>query len=543
MPLADLFERVPALARLEVLSRGFVRRRLVAIAVQDEKLTLTWQEGDERQWRSAPLPADVCRQGLPMQRQALGELCADLLLDSGLAPASVDVHLLLPVEACHWRLLAATDGDRLQALDAAGLRQLALPLDWPLPLDDAYLALLPLEAPTAQVLVGVQRLMLQAWVSVVEEADLSLQRIDWLLVAAWRGLCAAFDQCPAEVVWLIRCTGGWRVLVLNQGLPELDRWLSDGELDPTLPGDAALRTELERMLDAWEMAEPHAGRQRRWERCWWITARPDEQEQWLHWLPSAAEGPVLGRLTQDEGAEATSVDPLVALALARGDGLDLLEERRLELGLPAETPVVRDNRSLLLKGASWGGGVLLLAGVVLGAMAWWESYQAQQLEALLPVEQQVLATQAKLRRLKARTAMLAKDTKQIAQQLVAVRSGSALLEQLRRITPEGVQLKALSVNGEAIKLEGQVQTGGRPGPLERINTLVLALQALPASKADGVKVVKITRADQAAAAGVSFSLTWALDSAFKPALEQLEDLGATGMAQRLRLLQREGVEL
>ena len=110
MALAELFESVPALSRLEELSRGFIRRQLVEVAVQDETLTLSWLQNGERQWRGVDLPVDLCRDGLPMQRQALGELCADLLLDCGLSPAAVDLELLLPLEACQWRLLAGSDG-------------------------------------------------------------------------------------------------------------------------------------------------------------------------------------------------------------------------------------------------------------------------------------------------------------------------------------------------------------------------------------------------------------------------------------------------
>jgi len=545
LALAELFERVPALGRLEELSRGFIRRQLVVVAVQDETLTLSWLQHGERQWRGADLPPDLVRDGLPMQRQAIGELCADLLLDCGLSPAVVDLELLLPLDACQWRLLATSSGaaDRC-GLDAGALRRLAPPLDWPLQLNDAYLALMAADhAEPAQVLVGAQRLMLQAWVDVAEAADLSLQRMDWMLAASWRGLVAAFDQLPAELVWLIRAKGGWRVLVLAAGLPELDRWISDQELDPDLARDEGLRAELEVLLGAWEQRPGHGAGPSRWERHWWITARPEAQKQWLGWLAAAVEGPVLGRDFPQAGRADHHADPLMALALAGGQGLDLLEERRPELGLPAPTPVRRASRSLLLQGAGWGGGVVLLALFGLGGMAWWEGQQAQQLEALLPVEQQVLATEGKLRRLKARTATLVKDNKKIAKQLVAVRSGSALLEQLRRITPQGIQLKDLTVNDNAIKLSGAVQGGGRPGPLERINALVLVLGELPQTQADGVKVVKVTRADQGDAATVNFSLTWALDPAVKPSLQQLQDLGAEGMAERLRLLEREGVEL
>jgi len=545
LALAELFDRVPALGRLEALLRGFSRRQLVAVAVQDETLTLSWLQNGQRQWRGVDLPVDLCRDGLPMQRQALGELCADLLLDCGLSPAAVDLELLLPLEACQWRLLAGSDGGAdLRGLDAATLRRLAPPLDWPLTLDDAYLALMPqAHAEPVQMLVGAERLMLQAWVDVAEAADLSLQRMDWLLAAAWRGLVAGFDQLPDELVWLIRTKGGWRVLVLANGLPELDRWIRDQDLAPDLAPEEALRLELEALLVSWEQRPGEGSGASRWERHWWITARPDAQEQWLGWLAASADGPVLGRRSPQTGTVDLHSDPLMALALAGGQGLDLLEERRPELGLPAPTPVRRSSRSLLLQGAGWGGGVLLLAVIGLGAMAWWEGQQDQQLEALLPVEQQVLATEAKLRRLRARTATLAKDNKQIAQQLVAVRSGSALLEQLRRITPQGIQLKDLSVNDNMIKLSGAVQGGGRPGPLERINALVLALGELPQTQADGVKVVKVTRGDKDGASTVNFSLTWALDPAAKPSLQILQDLGAEGMAARLRLLEREGVEL
>lgn len=547
MELAELFDRVPALARLEWVARGFAPRQSVQMAVQGDTLTLSWLKDGERQWRSTELPQDLCRDGLPMQRQALGELCADLLLDSGFSLPTLDLDVRLPLEACQWRLLEGEGQGGRGDLQVADLRGQSLVLDWPFPVDDAYLGLMPVPgAASADVVVGAQRLMLQAWVDVVEAADLSLHRVDWLLAAAWRELLAAFDQLPAELVWLIRGSGGWRVLLLREGAPELDRWISDQALPIGVAREEALQRELQLLLEAWDgLRGP--GAVAGWERSWWITALPDVQAQWLSWLAGTADGPVLGRPSQEalalEDAGLPALDPLLEMAFAAKAGLDLLEERRPELGLKAATPEVYGSRGLLLQGAGWGGGVLLLGLLGWASMVWLEGMQAQQLEALLPVEQLVVTTEAALRGLKRRTAALEKDNKQIAQQLVAVRSGSALLEQMRLITPEGVQLEDLSVSGDTIKLSGAVQEPGSPGPLERINALVLALASLPETKADGVKVVKIMRSEKNKAAAMSFSLTWALDPAAKSSLQQLEQLGAAGMAERLRLLQRQGVAL
>ena len=183
-------------------------------------------------------------------------------------------------------------------------------------------------------------------------------------------------------------------------------------------------------------------------------------------------------------------------------------------------------------------------------MAWFEQHQAQQLEALKPVELEVQKTETRTRELKRRTASMRKDNKAIAQQLVAVESGSALLERLRRVTPQGVQLKNLRVKPGAIQVDGVVLDGGTLGPLERINALILELESLPVTRMDGVSLIKATRPNRRGRRStgdtsdeLSFTLNWALASAAKPSLQELEDLGANGMAERLRRLQQEGVAL
>ena len=218
---------------------------------------------------------------------------------------------------------------------------------------------------------------------------------------------------------------------------------------------------------------------------------------------------------------------------------NLLRERRQELGLPAELPPWRSSRFLLLRGSLVGAAGLLIALASLVLLHWTESRQQRQLQALEPVEQQLKALEARLGAGRRRVDALRKDNLNIAETLVAVPSGSPLLEQLRRVTPVGVQLEDLSVMADRIQVSGTVAASGSPGPLERINALVLNLGALPISGPGGVDVVKVTRDDEQPL--VSFSLDWAHDAQGSPSIQQLQQLGATGLVQRYRLLERQGV--
>ncbi|MDB4335993.1 PilN domain-containing protein [Synechococcus sp. AH-603-M21] len=221
--------------------------------------------------------------------------------------------------------------------------------------------------------------------------------------------------------------------------------------------------------------------------------------------------------------------------------VDLLRERRIELGLPAQPDPFVPARLLLRRGALLGGAALLIS-LVLTAVLNWRGQQQQQLESLAPLEQRLMAAETKLRRLRTNTAAVKKETIRIAQQLVAFPGGSPLLEQLRRVTPVGVQLQELSVGEAQIQLSGRVQIGENPGPLERINAFALSLSQLPMTREQGVKVMKITREDGDDPA-VTFSMEWALNPKVRLSLVQLQELGAIGLAERYRLIEQRGVKL
>jgi type IV pilus assembly protein PilN len=173
---------------------------------------------------------------------------------------------------------------------------------------------------------------------------------------------------------------------------------------------------------------------------------------------------------------------------------------------------------------------------------WRGQQQQQQLEALAPTAQRLTTAEAQLRRLSRKTAAVNKETIKTAQQLVAFPGGSPLLEQLRRVTPVGVQLQELSVAEAQIQLSGRVQIGDNPGPLERINALALSLSQLPITREQGVKVMKITREDGDDPA-VTFGLEWELNPQVRLSVIQLQELGAIGLAERYRLIEQRGVKL
>ena len=225
-----------------------------------------------------------------------------------------------------------------------------------------------------------------------------------------------------------------------------------------------------------------------------------------------------------------------------GAPVDLLRERRIELGLSAQPVPFAPTRFLLRRGALLGGAFLLLTVAITAVLSWRGQQQQRQLELLEPVAQRVTAAEAQLRLLRANTISVNKKTDVFAQQLVAFRGGSPLLEQLRRITPEGIQLEELLVGEAQIKLLGRVQIGNNPGPLERINALVLSLSQLPITRQQGVKVMKIMREDGDAPA-VTFSVEWALNPKIRLSLIQLQELGAVGLAYRYQLLEERGVSL
>ena len=214
---------------------------------------------------------------------------------------------------------------------------------------------------------------------------------------------------------------------------------------------------------------------------------------------------------------------------------DLLQQRRLALGLPLEPAPSPPLLSLVIKGGM--GAVVLVTLVLLTLLGLQRRQQLVQSEvdALNPVERRVGDAKARLRAMTSRRSSLDQKMQSIAEQLVAVRSGSALLEQLRRVTPQGVRLVSVDANPFKLLIKGESQG---TDAFQRINALDLNLEALPGMLLDGTTVVKAVAEQQGR---IAFTLEAKLDPAMKPTPAHLRGLGAEGLARRLELLQGEGL--
>ena len=219
---------------------------------------------------------------------------------------------------------------------------------------------------------------------------------------------------------------------------------------------------------------------------------------------------------------------------------DLLQGRRLELGLPAAPASIQPAWRLLLPGV-----VLCAVAVLVPLLMQWSLQRRErdlqrELDRLASVEQQLTKARSTLQRTTKRTESLQRDTAQITAQMVSVRSGSAFLEQLKRTTPTAVGLQLVAVQPSEVNITGSAQTGPLSGGWEQINAFALNLESLPAVPLEGAKVQQASAEDGGL---VSFKLKLRVDEAVKPTPEQLRDLGADGLVRRYVLLKDLGLPL
>jgi len=235
--------------------------------------------------------------------------------------------------------------------------------------------------------------------------------------------------------------------------------------------------------------------------------------------------------------------------------LDLLRERRRELGIEPLAATLSQRRTILQRGALIGlalagafaglcAVVLLQHAVVKARMGSLQAVEAeaQQLDTLLAARQQKLAS------------ITATNTR-LATALTSSRTSAALLAELQLLTPAEVQLTAAEVKDDNLTIKGRAFD---PFALVRINALELQLRRSPMFEQAEVKLQRVERekplspnpaAPQrtpAANPAEPGPLGFEIRAPFAPVtpgdqLTLLTRLGSEGMAQRLRLLRQEGL--
>ena len=123
-----------------------------------------------------PLPPETCKQGMPLELEALGDLIGDLLVRDNLINAYVLASL--PPEASQWRVVEWPSAEPVPEDPLAALRTLDPPLNLPYSLADACLDVQPLPGhPKRLLLAATPRKLVEAWEQVFYLAGVKLDRL------------------------------------------------------------------------------------------------------------------------------------------------------------------------------------------------------------------------------------------------------------------------------------------------------------------------------------------------------------------------------
>ena len=269
MPLPSLAE-IPQLQALHSQIRRLWAAQTVVVLASDRGLWIVWRSDEGWQVASGSWPEGCCRDGMPLQREAMAELLADLLLDHDLIDAQVE--LLLPMAGVHWRVLDGIEPDQFEQAKPA-----LADLPWPLQAQESYTALTSLgtaegsvTSSSVTVALGVKRLHLQAWIDVIEQADLVLRRVDWCLSSALRGLLQLTQHWSGDLAWLIQDGPSCRLVLLRGGVPELDQVMTTAAAEV----DGCQR-EIRAWLTAWQQRSPSSAAL-----GWWFSVACDQNDLW-----------------------------------------------------------------------------------------------------------------------------------------------------------------------------------------------------------------------------------------------------------------------
>ena len=509
--------------------------RAVVLAIEDHGLRGQVIAADQA-WAAA-LPQGLCQQGQPANTTALADFLGDLLLDHGLVAPRVLASL--PPLAAHCRVIEWPLGEWPDE-PVEAIRLLDPDLGFPFPLDQAYLDLQPLPGPSVRsLLVAAPKRLVREWITVFDGAGAQLERLQPTQFVEWQALqtlLTAADRGVLQVLLALEPSMS-RLLLVADGLPCYERQLPAVGQPFETSTVITLVAEVQRSIQFWQQRQGLA------------VAAPERW--WLHGPLAEQEGleALLGTIGV-ERLQRVDLPVVPVLSAPAGAGLDLLRERRTELGVPEPVPGSRARQ--LRRGALIGASLLAASLGVLAFSILREQSLADQRQNLVPQETSATLLEGALNRERLQRRKLERANRALVQALVSLDSGSALLQALVLVTPAQVQLTEARVEGESLSLKG---LAADPQAYARINALVLALKRMPLVQASRVVLRKASRLETPAPgtaatsslAGASRPVTFEIQAGFAPRngvsdLATLQQLQADGLLSRLQVLRQQGVQ-
>lgn len=250
MTFAGLWDQMKE--RLQPLQSQLFPRQ-VLLELQDDSLRGQVLQGHQPLPLSleAPLPPLTCRDGLPLEVEPLGDLIGDLLVRDNILDAHVMAAIppaAVTVRVLSWASGAVPDGDPI-----ALLRAMDPPLRLPVPIEEAFLDLVPVPGdPARMLLAAVPRTVVDRWVEVFNIAGAQLDRLAAPQSCQLAALEDLLQTCPAEdlVALLDPFEDGCRLILFRAGLPVFERLLP--------LQDDSLIAELQRSLAFYSRQDPQA---------------------------------------------------------------------------------------------------------------------------------------------------------------------------------------------------------------------------------------------------------------------------------------------
>lgn len=199
----------------------------------------------------AEIPPSTCANGLPLEREPLGDLIGDLLVNEGL----IDAYVLaaLPAAATDWRVVV-WPFDEIPDEPVESLRQINPPLRLSTSLDEASIDLHPLPGRPAQMLLGAcSSALVDAWVDVFNLAGVQLERLAPAQSCQMAALTPLLQQAPPGqlTALLDPQPGHCRLVLFRSTVPVFDH---------PLPAEGSeLMQQLHRCLAFYRRWDPQAG--------------------------------------------------------------------------------------------------------------------------------------------------------------------------------------------------------------------------------------------------------------------------------------------